>query len=348
MFHADIVVQPSLSPDGELTSKSATFSRNLRTLWQSPDRLPASIAQSPTAMRILDLIGPLHWGDLPERNLHRFYGQPTVSNAAFIAAQLIMLNEGPWDSNRLRRFLIEHPCFIPLLGFAPLAAVDLGTGFRPAPCLPTARHFTRMLRSLPNAVLQFLLADTVRLITDRLCSLGLPPIDCVSLDTKHIVAFVKEDNRKAFPMPLKTAFIDRSSTLVEHVRGRYVCPLRFMHLASPDAPERLPSRCPIRHARWKGGGCTVQMPTSIGARIRYTLDRDSELYKRIYAQRSADERINSQAVKLGIEHPELRNGAAIANRNTLIYILINLRFLQRLTHQPPATTQLETRDVCPA
>ena len=72
------------------------------------------------------------------------------------------------------------------------------------------------------------------------------------------------------------------------------------------------------------------MPTSIGARLRYTLDRDSDLYKAIYNQRTAVERINAQAVDLGIERPHLRNGAAIANQNTLIYLLINLRFLQRL------------------
>lgn len=72
------------------------------------------------------------------------------------------------------------------------------------------------------------------------------------------------------------------------------------------------------------------MPTRIGARLRYTLDRDSDRRKEIYRQRVAVERINSQAVALGIERPHLRNGHAIANQNTLIYVLINLRFLQRL------------------
>ena len=46
--------------------------------------------------------------------------------------------------------------------------------------LPTARHFTRMLRILPNAVLQWLLDDTVRLLQvtlrDVRCTiLPLPP-----------------------------------------------------------------------------------------------------------------------------------------------------------------------------
>jgi hypothetical protein len=72
------------------------------------------------------------------------------------------------------------------------------------------------------------------------------------------------------------------------------------------------------------------MPTSVGTRLRYTLDRHSDLYRNLYRQRSAVERINSQAVALGIERPHLRNGAAIANQNTLLYTLINLRFLQRL------------------
>ena len=64
----------------------------------------------------------------------------------------------------------------------------------------------------------------------------------------------------------------------------------------------------------------------------------SELYKQAYRQRTAVERINSQAVALGIERPHLRNGQAIANQNTLIYLLINLRFLQRLRE---ARTELD-------
>jgi hypothetical protein len=75
------------------------------------------------------------------------------------------------------------------------------------------------------------------------------------------------------------------------------------------------------------------MPTSPGARLRYTLDRDSDFYKQIYRQRTAVERINSQALALGIERPHIRNGAAIANINTLIYTLINLRLLQRIRKQ---------------
>ena len=122
-------------------------------------------------------------------------------------------------------------------------------------------------------------------------------------------------------MPLKSTFMARTVRF-PHQKGCYVCPLLF--------PEETGRSCPIDHQRWAKGGCTTKMATSIGARLRYQIDRHSECYKQVYNQRTATERINSQAVALGIERPRLRNGKAIANLNTLIYILINLRALQRV------------------
>lgn len=122
-------------------------------------------------------------------------------------------------------------------------------------------------------------------------------------------------------MPLKTTFINRTS-LVSHERGRYACPLTY--------PEKLAHSCPVEHKNWSKGGCLSTIPTSIGARLRYQLDRESPAYKAVYKQRTATERINAQAVELGIERPKLRNHASIANHNTLIYILINLKALHRV------------------
>ena len=99
-------------------------------------------------------------------------------------------------------------------------------------------------------------------------------------------------------MPLASTFTNRSS-LVQHQRGRFACPLLY--------PEPSGDVCPIDHPKWPDGGCKLVMPTAPGARIRYQLDRESETYKAVYQQRTAVERIFSQAVALGIERPKLRN-----------------------------------------
>jgi hypothetical protein len=126
------------------------------------------------------------------------------------------------------------------------------------------------------------------------------------------------------PMPLRSTFCSKTS-LVPHTKGRYRCPLR--------SEQTDIHACPISHKNWAKGGCTTTLPTSIGARLRYQLDRESPAYKEVYRQRTATERINSQAVALGIERPNIRNGHAIANQNTPIYIVINLRALQRIRRQ---------------
>ena len=70
-------------------------------------------------------------------------------------------------------------------------------------------------------------------------------------------------------MPLKSTFINRSS-FVEHQRGRYVCPLQYPDLAA-DA-------CPVDNKRWAKGGCATTIPTSVGTRLRFQIDRESQLY----------------------------------------------------------------------
>lgn len=134
-------------------------------------------------------------------------------------------------------------------------------------------------------------------------------------------------------MPLKATFICHT-TAVEHERGRYACPLLF--------PTPTDQTCPLAHKNWIKGGCLTTMATSIGARLRYQIDRDSPDFEAIYKQRTATERINSQATEIGIETPRLRNHRAITNQDTLIYVLINLRGLQRVrTHKAELAAQVE-------
>lgn len=136
-------------------------------------------------------------------------------------------------------------------------------------------------------------------------------------------------------MPLRNKVQKQSGSLVPHEIGRFVCPLLF--------PEKTGDVCPIHHPNWlrtgKEQGCISTLPTSIGNRMRHQLDRSSDAYKALYKQRTAVERINSQALELGIERPKLRNHRSIANHNTLLYVLINLRGLLRLKEQKAALVQ---------
>lgn len=79
----------------------------------------------------------------------------------------------------------------------------------------------------------------------------------------------------------------------------------------------------------KGVGCVKYINVTAGGKQRIQLDRQAESYKGLYRQRTAAERINSQAKALGIERPQVRNSDSVHNLNTLTYIVINARALKR-------------------
>jgi hypothetical protein len=455
---------------------------SLTELAANPASLPDWVRDAPVAMRYLRFLSPLNWSAVPDRSCATPPQASPLPYAAFLAACVVKVDQHIGSMTRLRKFLVEHPALTWLLGFPLVPSQAAPWGFDVEASLPTARHFTRMLRTLPNAILQGLLDSTVAQL-----KAALPPTvafgEAISLDTKHILAWVKENNPKAyvesptgrydplrqpagdpdcrlgckkrrnqqaatqtpptpltdpapastvkvgtwywgygsgvvatkvpgwgefvlaeltqpfncadltyyfplmkattrrlgahprygafdaafdawyvyadfhndehdgfaavpfvakggktpqafnedglplceagFAMPVRSTFWSKTAT-VPHEKGRYGCPL---------AGDAASSSCPVRHKNWAKGGCTTTIPTSIGARIRAGLDRESAAYKDVYRQRTATERVNSQAVNLGIERPKLRNRQAIANHNTLIYLVINLRALQRVRQQ---------------
>lgn len=123
-------------------------------------------------------------------------------------------------------------------------------------------------------------------------------------------------------MSLKMTYNDNTTSIIPYRRQRYACPL--LH------PRETGQVCPVAHKKWPKGGCTTNIAESVGSRIRHQLDRESELYKQIYKQRTATERLFSQAKAFGIERPKLRNGDAIANVNTMTYLILNLRAGQKI------------------
>jgi hypothetical protein len=130
--------------------------------------------------------------------------------------------------------------------------------------------------------------------------------------------------------------------------GRPMAPLgRFTH---QDGYQAQRYGCPLLHPQptgegcahpqfAKGPGCTKVVNLEAGGRMRVELDRHSAAFAAIYRQRTSAERINSQATALGIERPRVRNGRSLAHLNTLTYIIINARALQRArvrrSHEPP-------------
>jgi hypothetical protein len=102
---------------------------------------------------------------------------------------------------------------------------------------------------------------------------------------------------------------------------RYGCPLLVPH----------PTGQPCAHPQFrKGPGCVKVTNVEAGGLMRVQLDRQSAAYRAIYRQRTSAERINSQATALGIERPKVRNGRSVHHLNTLTYIVINARALQRI------------------
>lgn len=468
-------------------SPSQTSRLNLTSLAQlNPARLPDFVRESEVAMKYLRLLGVLDWAHFPERPDLRFSPEiQALPYAPFVAAYLVKIDQHlPYIAD-LHQYLVENPALVWVLGFPLKTSGKFPCGFDVRASLPNHRHFSRLLRTIPNLTLQFLLNSSISEIQAELAAELTPDCrfgDCISLDTKHIIAWVKENNPKAYiearrydktqqpagdpdcrlgckrkhnqrkkqesvesiPTPTKNPvpaasleigeyywgygsgvvstkipdwgefvlaeltqsfdqadvsyfsplmqqverrlgfrprfgafdaafdafyvyeyfantnppgfaavpFVERGqkgkrsfdengapycqaelamalrytfwckTTLIHHERARYACPLRY--------PKPTGETCPIQHKNWTKGGCVSTLPTSPGARLRYQLDRESDLYKRIYKQRTATERINSQAVDLGIERPKLRNRASITNHNTLTYLLINLHALQRV------------------
>jgi hypothetical protein len=101
---------------------------------------------------------------------------------------------------------------------------------------------------------------------------------------------------------------------------RYRCPL--LH------PEQTGETCDHEQFK-KGKGCVKDINIEPGGIMRATLDRTSPFYKVIYNQRTSCERINSQGKELLIERPKVRNIRSVRNLNTLIYLVINVRALNR-------------------
>jgi hypothetical protein len=190
--------------------------RNLHDLAQNPRGLPSFVRHSPVAMRYLDLLGPLAWGGFPERDLT--LGQPLspVPYAAFCLACLVKVDQQLITMGTLHRYLAEHPPLVWLAGFPLVTSRRYPWGFDAQASLPTRRHFTRLLRTMPTQPLQYLLDSSVSLIRSELAEVGVCLGESISLDTKHIPSTssgqASPGSRRTIPKPTSATATTRTSS----------------------------------------------------------------------------------------------------------------------------------------
>jgi hypothetical protein len=114
--------------------------------------------------------------------------------SAYIKAFLVRINEGIIYTSRLRTFLLKHPLLIVEMGFQLKLDYNARYGFDYAKTVPTEPWLRTRLRTFDQSLLQDLLAATVRDLQEEIAGLG----EIVAFDTKHIYAWVKENNKRVY------------------------------------------------------------------------------------------------------------------------------------------------------
>jgi hypothetical protein len=121
-------------------------------------------------------------------------GRPAHPESAYLKAFLIRIREGMLYTTQLRRFLLRHPLLVIELGFRLVLDPSAPYGFDVEHTLPCEFWLREKLRHCDPALLQALLRATVRALQDELPGLG----ETVAFDVKHIYAWVKENNERAY------------------------------------------------------------------------------------------------------------------------------------------------------
>lgn len=216
---------------------------NLTALAQTnPGRLPRFVRDSEVAMKYLRLLGILDWAHFPDRPDLRF--SPDVQAlpyAPFVAAYLVKIDQHLPCIADLHQYLVENPALVWVLGFPLKASSKFSWGFDVRASLPTHRHLSRLLRTLPNSAVQFLLDSSVNIIQAELASELAPDCrfgDCISLDTKHIIAWVKENNPKAY---IEERRYDKTKQPTGDLDCRLGCKRKHNQRKKHDAVESIPT-----------------------------------------------------------------------------------------------------------
>lgn len=92
----------------------------------------------------------------------------------------------------LRTFLLEHPLLVLEIGFCPVVEETSPYGFDVEKSVPTARWFSYKLSHIDASILQNLFQGCVHTLQSEIPD----EIETAAMDTKHIYAWVRENNQR--------------------------------------------------------------------------------------------------------------------------------------------------------
>lgn len=121
-------------------------------------------------------------------------GRPAHPMSAYLKTFLLRINESLRYTTDLRRFLFEHPLLVIEFGFHLVLDPTQLYGFNVQETIPCRYWLSQQLRHLDRRLLQALLAATVSSLQAEIPGLG----ETVAFDVKHIYAWVKENNPRAY------------------------------------------------------------------------------------------------------------------------------------------------------
>jgi hypothetical protein len=89
--------------------------------------------------------------------------------------------------------------------------------------------------------------------------------------------------------------------------------------------------CPCNHPQVHSKrGCTRTINLDDPQKLRFALNRQSKEFKQAFKERTTVERLFAHANQANFEHPNVRDGHAVAQLNTLTYTLINLKAILKV------------------
>lgn len=178
-----------------LFSRHGTVPAHLPRFMLTDNQLPRFVQECATTMFLIPKLRLLAWETVAQPATRQWFGKEPVPSVAYIGAFLVKIDQKLASISHLRRFLVQHPALVWALGFPLHGHTSTRHGFDPDLCLPSRQQFSRVLRELDNASLQALLSAQVAqfqsLLPDKFGQ-------TISLDTKHILAWVKENNPRQY------------------------------------------------------------------------------------------------------------------------------------------------------